>query len=232
MNICILAGGFGTRLAPILGGVPKPLAPIGKKVFLEIILENLAVYNINEVFLCLHHKAQEIIDWVERFQKYHNLGFRINIVIEDIPLDTGGAVKNCCVKTGLSSDLLVMNADTFISADLAGIMTVSDNTIALICQAEKSRFGTVLIDDKNRVLNFVEKSSEGEGFVYSGVCKLSSETICGFKADKFSLERDFFPMLARQRILRSVILDGYMTDIGVPSDYLRFCNEYRILNER
>ena len=34
----ILAGGFGTRLAHVVSDLPKPLAPIKEKPFLEYIL--------------------------------------------------------------------------------------------------------------------------------------------------------------------------------------------------
>lgn len=47
----ILVGGKGTRLRSVISDVPKPLAPIGSKPFLALLIEKLASYNINNIVL-------------------------------------------------------------------------------------------------------------------------------------------------------------------------------------
>ena len=39
MQAIVLAGGFGTRLKAVIKEIPKPMAPIGEKPFLEYILK-------------------------------------------------------------------------------------------------------------------------------------------------------------------------------------------------
>lgn len=227
MNVCILAGGFGTRLASVVSDVPKPLAPIGAKVFLEIILEQLADYDIKHVVICLHHKADMIIDWFQSYAGHTALPFTVAFEVEDTPLDTGGAVKNCCVKHDLSGQIIIMNADTFIAADLQDIIASDSNVLGLISQTETARFGGVTVNEANQITGFVEKSDAPQDYVYCGMCNIAVSDICAFEQDRFSLERDVFTRLAAQRALKAVPLSGLMTDIGVPADYHRFCEDYR-----
>ena len=41
MEAVILAGGFGTRLRSVVPDLPKPMAPVCNKPFLEILLNSL-----------------------------------------------------------------------------------------------------------------------------------------------------------------------------------------------
>ena len=58
--VLILAGGFGTRLKPVVSNVPKPLAPVFNKPFLVRLLENLIAQGADELILLLHYKAETI----------------------------------------------------------------------------------------------------------------------------------------------------------------------------
>ncbi|MDA8968876.1 sugar phosphate nucleotidyltransferase, partial [Akkermansiaceae bacterium] len=51
MKAVILAGGLGTRLRPFTEVIPKPLLPIGEKAVLEIQIEHLKKYGVDEVIL-------------------------------------------------------------------------------------------------------------------------------------------------------------------------------------
>ena len=45
----ILAGGFGTRLKEVVSDVPKPMAPVNEKPFLDYLLRYVAHYKIKKV---------------------------------------------------------------------------------------------------------------------------------------------------------------------------------------
>ena len=53
----ILAGGLGTRLRSEIGDIPKPMAPISGKPFLEILIHKLASEGIQHIILSLGYKA-------------------------------------------------------------------------------------------------------------------------------------------------------------------------------
>jgi len=59
----VLAGGLGTRLRSVVTDLPKPMAPIGDKPFLEYILEYLSKNGINRVVLSVGYKWETIKDY-------------------------------------------------------------------------------------------------------------------------------------------------------------------------
>ena len=60
MEAVVLAGGFGTRLRQLVPDLPKPMAPIGEKPFLEILLESLSSKGFKRVILSLGFMSEKI----------------------------------------------------------------------------------------------------------------------------------------------------------------------------
>ena len=101
MKAIILAGGFGTRLRPVIGDeTPKCMAPVMGRPMVDLIMKNLRKQKITDITLALHYKAEKFID---------AFGDTVKYKIETTPLGTGGAIKNC-----LEDDepTLVLNGDT------------------------------------------------------------------------------------------------------------------------
>ena len=80
MEAIVLAGGFGTRLQSVVNNVPKPMADINGKPFLEYILEFLKKNSITRVILSIGYKKEVI-------ESYFGKKFKDNIV-EITPLPT------------------------------------------------------------------------------------------------------------------------------------------------
>ena len=89
MNLIILSGGFGTRLKKISNGKPKALLPIGNGVYLDLLLDRIMQYNINQIFLSLYYKPELFLEYLKK-SNYKNI---ITPIIEPEPLDTGGWIK-------------------------------------------------------------------------------------------------------------------------------------------
>ncbi|HEX8713266.1 MAG TPA: sugar phosphate nucleotidyltransferase, partial [Terracidiphilus sp.] len=109
MEAIVLAGGFGTRLKGVLQGVPKPMAPIAGRPFLEILLNQLVHAGCSRVILSvghLHHVIEEHFGAAWQ-------GLKLDYAIESSPLGTGGAIRAALVKAD-EEDLLVLNGDTFL----------------------------------------------------------------------------------------------------------------------
>ena len=62
----ILCGGLGSRLGRITKVTPKPLLKIGKKPFLDLIINKLIKYRLDKIFLLCSYKSKKFFD------KYHN----------------------------------------------------------------------------------------------------------------------------------------------------------------
>lgn len=56
MEAIVLAGGFGTRLRSVISDVPKPMAPVLGRPFLEYILDDLIKKGVNRIVLAVSYK--------------------------------------------------------------------------------------------------------------------------------------------------------------------------------
>ena len=103
----ILCGGFGTRLKPVMSDLPKPMAKIGNKHFLEYVLSFLQRSGIKHVILSVGYKAAIIQNYFN--DTYH--GLRISYSMEEKQLGTGGAVV-FSLRAADDEDVIIMNGDT------------------------------------------------------------------------------------------------------------------------
>lgn len=172
MEAIVLAGGFGRRLASRLDGVPKPMAPVAGRPFLEILLTQLRRTGCARVLLSVGHLHNVIQDY---FGSAFN-GMSIDYVIESVPLGTGGAIRLALAQAAEES-VLVLNGDTFLSADYAAMLRfhaaeAATVTIAVVHQHDIARYGGVVIEG-NRVVGFDEKGRSGPGWINGGAYVLS-----------------------------------------------------------
>jgi len=213
MKAIILAGGFGTRLQSVVKDVPKPMAMVCERPFLEYILDKLNSFKIDEVVLSVGYK-QEII--IKHFRnKYKN----INIIYssEDAPLGTGGALKKALHFLDTDENILVLNGDTFYNLNIEKFYKKSllnDMSISLKPMKNFNRYGSVQVD-KKRVVAFQEKNFTKEGFINAGVYCINRNIFKNVQEDRFSFE-DF---LQHYKNINYYIEDSYFVDIGVPEDY-------------
>jgi D-glycero-alpha-D-manno-heptose 1-phosphate guanylyltransferase len=218
MEAIVLAGGFGTRLATRLQGVPKPMAPVAGQPFLEILLTQLQRAGCSRVVLSVGHLHRAIQD---RFgASFH--GLQIDYAIESVPLGTGGAIRLALAQAREES-VLVLNGDTFLQADYADMMRFhgaqgAAATIAVVHQPDIARYGGVVVEER-RIVGFEEKGRSGPGFISAGAYVLTQHLAWPPNlAEKFSIERDFFaPEIGRLRPAAYVV-DGFFLDIGIPED--------------
>ena len=104
----VLAGGFGTRLREVLPDLPKPMAPVAGRPFLEILLTSLADKGFSRVVLSLGYMADKIITYFGN----SFTGLDLIYVVEDEPLGTGGAVR-LALSQCLQDHIYILNGDTF-----------------------------------------------------------------------------------------------------------------------
>ena len=100
----VLAGGLGSRLATVVGDVPKPMAPINKRPFLDILLSNLSRKGFKSIILSVGYMAEKIQDYFGD-SKY---GLDITYHKELKPLGTGGAIKSS-LEMAFNESVFVLN---------------------------------------------------------------------------------------------------------------------------
>ena len=219
----ILAGGFGTRLQSISNNTPKALMPIGRTVYLDLLLEKILKNNLNHVYLSLHYKPELFHNYINNsiFKK------RLKAVTEPKPLGTGGAINYVMESTNISSPFFVLNGDSMSNIKLNKMYEefLGQNLTAMIgiTKVEDSeRYGTVLTKDK-KVISFEEKGNSCPGWINNGHYIFKKEAFAGHSG-AFSLEKTLFPKLVENQELGAFKVENdNFIDMGIPEDYEKLC---------
>jgi D-glycero-alpha-D-manno-heptose 1-phosphate guanylyltransferase len=218
MEAIILAGGMGTRLASRLNGVPKPMAPVAGRPFLETLLTQIHRAGCTRALLSVGYLHSVI----ESHFGNSFLGLRLGYIIEDVPLGTGGAIRKA-LPLASETSVLVLNGDTFLQADYGAMMRfhltkAAGLTIAVTHQTDVARYGGVIIKD-GRIVSFQEKGQRTPGFINAGVYVLDTNLQWPQNlAEKFSFETDFLVPEIHRLAPAAYEVNGFFLDIGVPED--------------
>lgn len=219
MEALVLCGGQGTRLRSALPDLPKPLAPIGDRPFLEILLEYAQHQGMRRVVLCAGYQGEAI----ETFCRARHGEGGVSLIVsrEPRPLGTAGAVRHAAPLL-TSSPFVVMNGDSYCPAPLAEMIRSHERvrasvTVAVTPMEDAREYGQVLLSDGGEILAFSEKPAEATaGYVNAGVYVMSRVVVAEIPADQpFSLERELFPSLIG-RGLTGYVVDQPVLDIGTP----------------
>ena len=220
MEAIVLAGGFGTRLRQLVADVPKPMAPIAGRPFLEILLGSLAQKGFSRVVLSLGFMAENISGhFGPQFA-----GLDITYVVEDTPLGTGGATR--LAATACTQDhVFVLNGDTYLDLEvdlLERQWQAKRHPIVVGRQVpDTTRYGRLVVDG-DRITSFAEKGIAGPGLINAGCYVLATDALAQFPVNQpFSIETDYLvPEVARATV-EVFVSEGVFIDIGIPEDYAR-----------
>jgi NDP-sugar pyrophosphorylase family protein len=219
----LLVGGIGTRLQPVLTGTPKPLAPVGDAPFLQLLVRQLRSQGIRRLVMCTGHLADQV---EKEFGDGHKWDVEIAYSKESQPLGTAGAVKFAERHLTQAADFLVMNGDSFLELDFRELIRFHREHDGLVSMAvrrvpDAARYGTVQLDNDNRVAGFREKmGAPVSDIVNGGVYAFKRAILQHIPDGPASLEKDIFPRLLEQGIY-ALEQQGMFIDIGTPEDYAR-----------
>ncbi|MBH09520.1 MAG: D-glycero-D-manno-heptose 1-phosphate guanosyltransferase [Candidatus Marinimicrobia bacterium] len=220
MEAIILAGGFGTRLKSKIKSIPKPMAPINNRPFLDYIFDYLKKHSISHAILSVYHKSEII-------KQYYNNNYdsiKITYSNDKMPLGTGGAIKAALRKT-IYENIIVINGDTYfeIAVDQLLESHITNNnhiTIALKPMSNFSRYGFVRTKDNGSVIEFKEKEFKENGNINGGICIIKNTIFNEYNGVDFFLFSDFIADNLTRLKIGSVIFDELFIDIGTPEDLL------------
>jgi len=224
----IMVGGLGTRLREVVPDLPKPMVSINGKPFLDIILSLLnKCGSIERVILAVGYMADKII---ERYEKSSEYSFEILFSVEEKFLGTGGAIKNA-LKYTETNNVLVLNGDSFVEVDLYDFLkkhlqTNADMTIVLKELKNTNRYGSVKIDEDNKITCFEEKKTGlSKGLINAGVYMIKKTLFDSIKEQTvISLEKELLPVFIKKDVF-GYIGKGKFIDIGIPETY-RMADKY------
>ncbi|MBI1920686.1 MAG: nucleotidyltransferase family protein [Geobacter sp.] len=222
VDAIILAGGLGTRLRDVVSDVPKPLAPVNGRPFLDILLTMLDRSGcVGKVVLAVGHLGEKVIS---AYGNRPEFGFPIDFSEERELLGTGGAIRLALQKTE-SHLILALNGDSFVDVDLQALVKFHEKhgaamTVVLREVADAGRYGSVVLAADGRIISFAEKVSAGRGgLINAGIYLFRRELFDGVAEHRVvSLENDLFPLFLDQGVY-GFVTHGRFIDIGLPETY-------------
>lgn len=220
MEAIVLAGGFGTRLRRVVADVPKPMAPIAGRPFLEILLNSLAQKGFSRVVLSLGFMAEMISGhFGSRFA-----GLDLVYVVENAPLGTGGATR--LATTACTQDhVFVFNGDTYLDLEVQQLerqWQANRHPIVIGKQVQDTtRYGRLVVDG-TQITSFAEKGIANAGLINAGCYVLATSALAKFPVNQpFSIETDYLVPEVAYATVEVFVTRGMFIDIGIPEDYSR-----------
>jgi D-glycero-alpha-D-manno-heptose 1-phosphate guanylyltransferase len=218
MEAIVLAGGFGTRLRQVVPDLPKPMAPIAGRPFLEILLSTLAQKGFTRVVLSLGFMSEKIIEYFGNSFK----GMELLYEVEPLPLGTGGAIRVALARC-VSDHVYIFNGDTYLDLEvdaLEGLWQSNHHPVIVVREViDTARFGKIEMRD-GQIIAFLEKGVTGSGLINAGCYVLPQNLLDDFPLNKpFSIETEFFIESLQRIRFDGFVTHGRFIDIGVPDDY-------------
>ena len=225
MLAVVMAGGEGRRLHPLTLNRPKPMVPVLDKPILEYTVRLLRRSGFRRIVMTLHYLSDRVIQY---FGDGGGLGVEVSYSVEEKPLGTAGGVK---AAVGGDERILVWSGDVLSTFDIKDMIRQHKKSGAIVTMAatyvdDPTRFGMILADQSGKINGFVEKPSREKivsNLINCGVYVLEPEVLKLIPDEKFyDFSRHLFPRLLKDGFsLYAYVIDGFWSDIGTPSQYLK-----------
>jgi len=224
----LLVGGQGTRLRPLTIGTPKPLLPTAGVPFLAHQLARAAAAGITRVVLATSYRAEMFAD---QFGDGSAFGLQLECVQEEVPLGTGGGIRNAAasLRSGPDEPVVVLNGDILSGHDLGAQLELHAKeeaavTLHLVEVPDPARFGCVPTDSGGRVTAFLEKTPRPlTNLINAGCYVFRRRVIDEIPAGQVvSVERVTFPaLISAGQVVMGYPDTAYWLDVGTPEAYVR-----------
>ncbi|MEP6467266.1 MAG: nucleotidyltransferase family protein [Parafilimonas sp.] len=230
-SIIILAGGLGTRLRSVVSGLPKCMAPVNGKPFLDYVIDYFQQQGITSFIFSLGYKNEIIIEHLTSHFSHLTLKYSI----EEEPLGTGGAIKKACALIN-DEDIFITNGDTLFKANVSSLQNFhqaknADCTLALKPMKNFNRYGVIELNEDDSIKSFNEKKQYESGLINGGLYLLNTQIFLSESfPEKFSFETAYLEKYYNQHKMFGLIQYEYFIDIGIPEDYKRANEELGIKN--
>ena len=227
MEAIVLAGGLGSRLRSTVPNLPKPLAPIGEKPFLDYLLDYWQAQGVKHFILSVGYKEELIRNYFGN--KYKNS--RVDYIVEKKPLGTGGGLLLSVKSLKSNQPFLVLNGDTLFKVNLPNLLKhhstcKADMTLSLASLADNSRYSEVLLDNSGKLIRSLKRRHKTSNNKISngGVYLLERTLLNDYQCHniKYSLEDELLPdLLKKNKRIAAFVSKEKFIDIGLPEDYRR-----------
>lgn len=223
--VVLMAGGLGTRLAPLTRDKPKPMLHVGDRPMLETILLNFIEYGFHRFFISVNYKAEMVL---AHFGDGSRWGVEIEYLHERERLGTAGALS--LLERRPELPLLVMNGDIMTRVNFDALLDfhTRNRAAATLGVREFSHtipYGVVRMEG-NQVISLQEKPVE-KVFVSAGIYVLQPEVLDLVPHHRFyDMPTLFQELMDCGRPTVGFPIHEYWLDIGRMEDFERAHADY------
>lgn len=220
MKALVLAAGFGTRLKPLTNTTPKPLVPVAGIPMIFYTLALLKKNGIFDIIINLHHLGSKIRKAIGNGKI---LGLNIRYSNEPEILGTGGGIRKVLPLLGNAKDLLVINGDVIVNADLKALIKAHKKnhalaTLALREAPEQTQYG-LLHHRQGHLTSILGKpapDSKSKSAHFTGLHILKTGPLKKLPLRKrLCIVQDYYvPALKAGLPLNAWLLKSYWSDCG------------------
>jgi NDP-sugar pyrophosphorylase family protein len=226
----VLAAGKGTRLFPLTGQIPKPLAPVVDTPIIQHIFDLLARHGITDAYANVHYLADALLEAYGEQSRVN--GMAVRLLKEEMLTGTAGGVKHLSrvtSKGGFDDTFVIVSGDALTDVDITDLVSFHKErnalaTIALRRVYDTSEFGVVELDPQGNILGFQEKPDPKEALstlANTGIYVFEPRVLEYIPENTFfDFARDVFPRFLEygERFV-GYQGDFYWSDIGTLQAY-------------
>lgn len=244
MQVVVLAGGLGTRLAEETDRLPKPMVRVGPRPILWHIMKCYAHCGLTDFIICGGYRIEAIIEYFVNY-RLHTSDIRVNTGSSEVSYlsdaaenwnvtivntgkgtETGGRLKRIRDFLDPAQPFCMTYGDGLSDVDIGDVIAFHNQRkfeATLTAVRPPARFGATIIED-GHVTEFSEKPLSREGHINGGFFVLSHSVFDLIEGDETIWERGPLETLTQRRTLGAYIHNGFWQ----PMDTLR---ERRYLEE-
>jgi len=230
-----MAGGKGTRLRPLTLVRPKPMIPLANKPIIEYTVDRLSKFGFKDIIMTLNYMSTNIKNY---FKDGSEFGVNINYSVEKWPLGTGGSVKKA--EKYIDDTFMVVSGDVLTEVNFKDVLKFHKEkgalaTMVLTEVEDPSHFGIAVMDNDNKIKEYLEKPSPEDAFsnvANTGIYIFEPEIFDFFKKEgEIDFSNDIFPEIIKNDAgIYGYVFDGYWNDIGRPETFKQAT--YDILDQK
>ena len=224
----LLVGGKGTRLRPLTCNTPKPMLPCAGVPFLTHQLVRARDAGVDRAVLATSYRP-EVFE--EHFGDGSSLRLALDYVTEEVPLGTGGGIRNVAhlLRSRRDEPVLILNGDVLSGHDIRAQLAShaeadADVTLHLVEVEDARAFGSVPTDASGRVTAFLEKTADQVTNRINAGCYVFRRSVIDRipTGEVVSVERDTFPsLLAAGATVIGYHENAYWLDVGTPAAFVQ-----------
>jgi len=217
----ILVGGRGERMRPITDKIPKPMLEIAGKPILEHQIDLLKKHGIDKIVIAGHYLFDTIKNY---FGSGEKLGVKIEYSDEEIPMGTGGAIKNAEEFLKDVENFIVLSGDVMTEIDAKSLFQFHKNknaiaTLVLRHSDHPYDSDVVEIDFDNRVKKFIGRGQQELDTAIASIYAFRNDIFNFIPKEFCNIEKDVISRIYDSENIYGYLTNDYIRDIGTAERY-------------